>query len=126
MNGDEKKRMDTLYGRCLRCVPGAPIESVTPGQREEKRAGRTGAQKRDPAHSTLHLFLNHISQNIPVDVEDRGTMDRGIGFGFALAIGMFQGPVPFDSGRLGMVKRGHVGGEREQWLGKCGLGCFQR
>ena len=90
-----------------------------------KKGARTGAQKRDPTHSTLHLFLDHISQNIPVDVEDRGTMDRGIGFGFALAIGMLQRPVPFENGRLGMVNRGHVGGEREQWLGKGGLGCFQ-
>jgi hypothetical protein len=91
-----------------------------------KNAERTGAQKRDPTHSTLHLFLDHISQNIPVDVEDRGTMDCGIGFGFALAIGMLQRPVPFDSGRLDMVNRGHVRGrgEREEWLGKFGLGCF--
>lgn len=118
--------MNILYGRCLRCAPGAPIESVTLGQREQKKAARTGAQKRDPAHSTLHLFLDHISQNIPVDVEDRGTMDRGIGFTFALAIGMLQRPVPFDSDRLGMVNRGQVRGEREQWLGKCGFGCFQR
>jgi hypothetical protein len=96
------------------------------GQREQEKAARTGAQKRDPTHSTLHLFLDHISQNIPVDVEDRGTMDRGIGFGFAPAIGMLQRPVPFDSGRLGMVDRGHgVRGERERWLGKSGLGCFQ-
>jgi len=102
------------------------MESVRLGQREQKKATRTGAQKRDPSHSTLHLFLDHISQNIPVDVEDRGTMDRGIGFGFALAIGMLQRPVPFENGRrLGMVDRGHVRGEREQLLGKCRLGCFQ-
>jgi hypothetical protein len=116
------------YGRCLRCPPGAPVESVTLGQREQKKTVRTGAQKRDPAHSTLHLFLDHISQNIPVDVEDRGTMDRRIGLGFALAIGVLQCPVPFDSGRLGMVvvDRGPVAGcEREQGLGKCGFGCFQ-
>lgn len=97
------------------------------GRGNKKKAVRTGAQKRDPAHSTLHLFLDHISQDIPVDVEDRGSMDRRIGLGFALAIGVLQRPVPFDSGRLGvvMVDRGHVGGEREQGLGKCGFGCFQ-
>ena len=116
------------YGRCLRCPPGAPVASVTLGQREQKKASRTGAQKRDPTHSTLHLFLDHVSQDIPVDVEDRGAMDRRIGLGFALAIGVLQRPVPFDSGRLGMVMadRGHVdGGEREQGLGECGFGCFQ-
>lgn len=118
--------MNAPYGKCLRCVPGAIIESHL-GRGNKRKAGRTGAQKRDPAHSTLHLFLDHVSQDIPVDVEDRGTMDRGIGFGFALTIGMLQAPVPFDSGRLGVVSRGHVRGrgEREEWLGKFGLGCFQ-
>ena len=119
--------MNTLYGRCLRWHSG-PAHGVSHAWAEgTKKAARTGAQKRDPTHSTLHLFLDHISQNIPVDVEDRGTMNRGIGFGFALAIGVLQRPVPFDSGRLGMVDRGHdvVRGEREPWLGKCGFGCFQ-
>ena len=84
---------------------------MTLGQRERKKAARTGAQKSDPTHSTLHLFLDHISQNIPVDAEDRGTMDCGISLGFALAIGMLQRPVPFDNGRFGMVGRGRVGRE---------------
>lgn len=103
----------------------APLSQSHLGRGNKGKAARTGAQKRDPTHSTLHLFLDHISQNIPVNVEDRGTMDRGIGLGFALAIGMLQRPVPFDSGRLGMVNRGRVRGEREQWLGICGFGCFQ-
>ena len=125
MNGDERKHEHTLW-KVPMMRSGTPIASVTLGQRERKKAPRTGAQKRDSTHLTLHLFPDHISQNIPVDVEDRGTMDRGIGFGFALAIGMFQRPVPFDSGRLGMVDRGQVRGEREQWLGKSGFGCFER
>ena len=118
--------MNTLYGRCLQCAPGAPnIESL--GQRVQEKAARTGAQKRDPTHSTFQFFLDHISQNIPVDVEDRGTVDCGISFGLALAIGMLQRPVPFDMSRLGIgiVNRGHVGDEREQWLGKCWFGCFK-
>lgn len=116
--------MNTLYGRCLRCVPRARFESL--GQREQKKAARTGAQKRDPTHSTLQLFLDYVSQNIPIDVERRGAMDRRIGFGFTLAIGVLQRPVPFDSGRVGMVDWGrHVGDKRRQGLGKRGLGGFE-
>lgn len=85
-------------------------------QREQEKAARTGAQKRDPPHPTLQLFLNHVSQNVPIDVERRDAMDCRIGFSFALAIGMLYGPVPFDSGRLGVVERGHVGDERGQGL----------
>jgi len=84
-----------------------------------------GAEKRDPAHPTLQLFLDYISQNIPIDVERRDAMDCRIGFGFTLAIGVLQRPVPLDSGRLGMVDWSrHVGDERRQGLGKRGLGGF--
>ena len=108
--------MNALYGRCLRCVPGARFQSL--GQREREKAARTGAQKCDPTHPTLQLFLYYVSQYISIDLERRGAMDCGIGFGFALPIDMFQPPVPFDSGGLGVVGRGHDGDERGQGLGK--------
>ena len=58
------------------------------GKGNEKKTVRTGAEKRDPTHPTLELFLNNISQNITIDVERRGAMDCRVGFGFTLAIGM--------------------------------------
>jgi hypothetical protein len=125
MNGDEVTKWTHFMERAYDALQARPSSQSHLGRGNERKPVRTGAQKRDPTHSTLHLFLDHISQNIPVDVEDRGTMDRGIGFGFSLAIGLLRCPVPFDSGRLGMVHRGHVRGEGELRLGKCGLGCFQ-
>jgi hypothetical protein len=97
-------------------APRVRFESL--GQREREKAARTGAQKCDPTHPTLQLFLYYVSQDIPIDLERQGAMDCGISFGFALPIDMLQPPVPFESDGLGVVGRGHDGDERRQGLGK--------
>jgi len=78
----------------------------------EEATRRTGAQKFNPAHP-IDLFPYHVSQDVPVDVERRGTVDCGIGLGLALAIRIFEVPVPLDDVfGLGVIRGGHVGGER--------------
>jgi hypothetical protein len=57
---------------------------------------RTGAQKRNPPHLTIQLFLDHVPQQIPVNEEGLSLVNCRISLGFPLAISAFQIPVPFD------------------------------